>query len=217
MCLFSPVTQFDEVHKAINGTVFKGVFTCNTIRQGYLAVRINARPNATIVVHGAAHQLSLAVGTRNTLEGFTDPQSGKVYKSVMRYNGNRAVDFFYESISGHVNADWTKDRKQGPCTRHLTGEATQYCVELAIVDDALTFTVNGTEQTGSWALPHSSTTPYYVIVALARPGDTATVITPWYELCFFLSKSEFTIPSLSYPCGISLQCVRRRVLQMSEG
>ena len=157
------------------GTVVDGVFTTADTWKGFAAS--SPVPNASllrgtvvaITLTGKSCWFSVAIASTNALN-----------KYVHQYNTNHHAAFHYSSVLGRVNSDHADYRtfsigtfavhsvwpEGGPFTAVLT---------LRGSDRTVSFSINGVQQSGVWALP--TTEAFYLMLATSTDSGNNIAVT----------------------------------------
>ena len=148
------------------GTVVDGVFTNADSGRGFAAsfpVPITLLSRGAVVaitLTGKSRFFSVAIASTNTLNYY-----------VYRYNNNHHAAFHYNSLSGRVNSD--TDGTNGTFARHDVGGGGPFTAVLTLCgsDRTVSFSVNGVQQSGVWALP--TTDAFYLMLAAGSGSNIA--------------------------------------------
>jgi len=155
---------------AVDGTLLDGVFTCRRGEYGFGAsglLSLSSLPRGAVVtihVTGKSSWFSLAIASTNTLN-----------YSVLRYNTNHHAAFHYSSVWGRVNSD--DDGSNGTFARHYDGGGAPFTAVLTLrgSDSTVSFSINGVQQSGVWALP--TTDAFYLMLATDSDSGNNIAVT----------------------------------------
>ena len=147
------------------GTVVDGVFTTADGFRGFAASApvpiewLSSGAVVTITLTGKSYWFSVAIASTNALN-----------YNVHVYNNIHHAAFHYSSLCGRVNSDVPYDRTYGTFARHCVPEGPPFTAVLALCgsDRAVSFAVNGVQQSGVWALP--TTDAFYLMLASSCGG-----------------------------------------------
>ena len=154
------------------GTVVDGVFVCSTGLSFYGfgssgPVSLSSLPRGavvTICVAGNSTCFSLAIA------------SSVLHCGVHEYNDNRHVEFHYSSLHGRVNGHYD-NRTADTAAQYFVSGGGPFTALLTLhgSDRTVSFSVNGAQQHGVWALP--ATDVFYLMLATgaARNGNNIAV------------------------------------------
>ena len=142
------------------GTVVDGVFTTANNFRGFAASApvpiewLSSGAVVTITLTGKSCWFSVAIASTNALN-----------YNVHVYNNNHHAAFHYSSLCGRVNSDVPYDRTYGTFARHCVDEKGPFTAVLTLrgSDRTVSFSVNGVQQSGVWALP--TTDAFYLMLA----------------------------------------------------
>ena len=152
------------------GTVVDGVFTSrDDAGRGFAAsspVPIASLLRGTVVaitLTGKSCWFSVAIASTNALNN-----------CVHTYDNNHHAAFHYNSLCGRVNSDVPYDGSDGTFARHCVDEKGPFTAVLTLrgSDRTVSFSINGVQQSGVWALP--TTEAFYLMLATSG-GDTIAV------------------------------------------
>ena len=154
------------------GTVVSGVFTSANGFRGFAAsapVFIGSLSRGTVVVitlTGKSSFFSVAIASTNALN------SGVNY-----YNTNHHAAFHYSSLCGRVNSDVPYDGSDGTFARHCVDEKGPFTAVLTLrgSDRTVSFSINGVQQNGVWALP--TTDACYLMLATNGENGNNIAVT----------------------------------------
>jgi len=143
------------------GTVVDGVFAASSASSGFAAsspVPIASLSHGTVVaitLAGKSSRFAVAITSTNALH---------------HYNNNHLAAFHYSSLWGRVNSDWDGN---GTFARHYVpfGGPFTAVLKLRGSDRTVSFSVNGVQQSGVWALP--TTESFYLMLATNGGGTIA--------------------------------------------
>jgi len=138
------------------GTIVDGVFTTADYASGFAASApvpiewLSSGAVVTITLSGKSCFFSVAIASTNALNS-----------GVHRYNNNHHAAFHYNSLRGRVNSDWD----YATFARHYVPEGEPFTAVLKLrgSDRTVSFSVNGVQQSGVWALP--TTDAFYLMLA----------------------------------------------------
>ena len=154
------------------GTVVDGVFTTADSGSGFAAsapvpIALLSRGTvAAITLTGKSCWFSVAIASKNALNN-----------DVHRYNKNHHAAFHYSSLWGRVNSNWDYETK-GTFARHYVhygGGPFTAVLTLRGSDRTVSFSVNGVQQHGVWALP--TTDAFYLMLATADDEGNNIAVT----------------------------------------
>ena len=154
------------------GTVVDGVFTSTDGGSGFAAsapVPIEWLSRGTVVditLTGKSWCFSVAIASTNALNS-----------SVHSYGGNHHVAFHYSSFCGRVNSDVPYDGSDGTFARHCVDEKGPFTAVLTLrgSDRTVSFSINGVQQSGVWALP--TTDACYLMLATNGENGNNIAVT----------------------------------------
>ena len=153
------------------GTVVDGVFTATDHSyKGYASsgpVFIESLLRGTVVaitLTGKSRWFAAAIASTNALNYY-----------VYRYNENHQTAFHYNSLSGRVNSD--TDGTNGTFARHDVGGGGPFTAVLTLCgsDRTVSFSVNGVQQSGVWALP--TTDAFYLMLSTYDDSGNNIAVT----------------------------------------
>jgi len=153
----------------VDGTVVDGVFTSAGGGSGFAAsspVPIASLLRGTVVVitlTGKSCWFSVAIASTNALNN-----------CVHMYDNNHHAAFHYNSLRGRVNSDhvWNNDDTFAVHRVYPEGGPFTAVLTLRGSDRTVSFSINGVQQSGVWALP--TTEAFYLMLATSG-GDTIAV------------------------------------------
>ena len=142
------------------GTVVDGVFTSANGASGYAAsapVPIEWLTRGTVVaitLTGKSCWFSVAIASTNALNHY-----------VHRYNNNHHAAFHYSSLLGRVNSDHDYGTLGTFAVHDVNPGGGPFTAVLTLrgSDRTVSFSVNGVQQSGVWALP--TTDAFYLMLA----------------------------------------------------
>jgi len=150
------------------GTVVDGVFTTADAGRGFAAsspvpnASLSRGTVAAITLTGKSIYFSVAIASTNALNDW-----------VHGYNNNHHAAFHYNSVSGRVNTD--NDGSDGTFAQHFVYSGG--CPFTAVLTlrgsdrNFLSFSINGVQQSGVWALP--TTDAFYLMLATGSGSNIA--------------------------------------------
>ena len=117
-----------------------------------------------ITLTGKSSFFSVAIASTNALNN-----------SVHLYSNNHHVAFHYSSVWGRVNGDY--DGSDGTFARHRVDRGGPFTAVLTLrgSDRTVSFSVNGVQQHGVWALP--TTDAFYLMLATADDSGNNIAVT----------------------------------------
>ena len=154
------------------GTVVDGVFVCSTGLSFYGfgssgSVSLSSLPHGALVnihVAGKSTCFSLAIA------------SSMLHCGVHEYNDNRHVAFHYSSLHGRVNSVY--DNRTTAFVQYFVSGGGPFTALLTLCgsDRTVSFSVNGMQQHGVWALP--TTDVFYLMLATgAARNENSIAVT----------------------------------------
>ena len=154
------------------GTVVDGVFVCSTGLSFYGfgssgPVSLSSLPRGALVtirVAGKSTCFSLAIA------------SSMLHCGVHEYNANRHVAFHYSSLHGRVNSVY--DNRTAALVQYFVSGGGPFTAVLTLCgsDRTVSFSVNGMQQHGVWALP--TTDVFYLMLATgAARNENSIAVT----------------------------------------
>ena len=154
------------------GTVVDGVFTSTDGGSGFAAsapVPIEWLSRGTVMpitLTGKSWWFSVAIASTNALN-----------YSVYEYNTNHHAAFHYNSLCGRVNSDVPYDGSDGTFARHCVDEKGPFTAVLTLrgSDRTVSFSINGVQQSGVWALP--TTDACYLMLATNGENGNNIAVT----------------------------------------
>ena len=155
------------------GTVVDGVFVCSTGLSFYGfgssgPVSLSSLPRGALVnihVAGKSTCFFLAIA------------SSMLNCGVHEYNDNRHVAFHYNSVCGRVNSD-NDNRTYGTFAQYFVSGGGPFTAVLTLrgSDRTVSFSVNGVQQHGVWALPTTDVF-YFMLATGAARNDNSIAVT----------------------------------------
>ena len=151
------------------GTVVDGVFTTADGYRGSAAsapvpiASLSRGTVAAITLTGKSIYFSVAIASTNALN-----------YNVHRYDKNHHAAFHYSSYWGRVNSD--ADGNNGTFAVHCVDGGGPFTAVLTLrgSDRTVSFSINGVQQSGVWALP--TTDAFYLVLATdTRSGNNIAV------------------------------------------
>ena len=155
------------------GMVVDGVFVCSTGLSFYGfgssgPVSLSSLPRGAVVtirVAGNSTCFSLAIA------------SSVLHCGVHEYNDNRHVEFHYSSLHGRVNSVYD-NRTADTAAQYFVSGGAPFTAVLTLrgSDRTVSFSVNGVQQHGVWALP--ATDVFYLMLATgAARNENSIAVT----------------------------------------
>ena len=152
------------------GTVVDGVFTSANGFRGYASsgpVFIGSLSRGTVVaitLTGKSSFFSVAIASTNALNN-----------SVHLYINNHHAAFHYSSVWGRVNGDY--GGSDGTFARHRVDGGGPFTAVLTLrgSDRTVSFSVNGVQQSGVWALP--TTDAFYLMLSTYDDSGNNIAVT----------------------------------------
>ena len=155
------------------GTVVDGVFVCSTGLSFYGfgssgPVSLSSLPRGALVnihVAGKSTCFFLAIA------------SSMLNCGVHEYNDNRHVAFHYNSVRGRVNSDVPYDGSDGTFAQYFVSGGGPFTAVLTLrgSDRTVSFSVNGVQQHGVWALPTAEA--FYLMLATQSNSGNNIAVT----------------------------------------
>ena len=152
------------------GTVVDGVFTSADYGRGFAAsapVPIEWLLRGAVVaitLTGKSCWFSVAIASTNALNRY-----------VHNYNNNHHAAFHYTSLRGRVNSD--VDGSDGTFARHYVDRGGPFTAVLTLrgSDRTVSFSINGVQQSGVWALP--TTDAFYLMLTTYDDSGNNIAVT----------------------------------------
>ena len=132
------------------GTVVSGVFTSGSRSSDFAASALvpiewlSRGAVVAITLTGKSRFFSVAIASTNALN-----------YHVHLYNNNHHAAFHYSSLYRRVNSDVPYDGSDGTFARHCVDGGGPFTAVLTLrgSDRTVSFSINGVQQSGVWALP----------------------------------------------------------------
>ena len=152
------------------GTVVDGVFTTADASRGFAAsspvpnASLSRGTVAAITLTGKSIYFSVAIASTNALNDW-----------VHKYNNNHHAAFHYSSWCGRVNRNYYN--ANGTFARHCVNGGGPFTAVLTLrgSDRTVSFSMNGVQQSGVWALP--TTDAFYLMLATAGDRGNNIAVT----------------------------------------
>ena len=151
------------------GTIVDGVFTGADSGSGFAA-------SAPVLIEWLSHGTVVAITLTGKSGWFSAAIASKkrLNFDVHTYNNNNHAAFHYNSLCGRVNSDWDGN---GTFARHYVDGGGPFTAVLTLrgSDRTVSFSINGVQQSGVWALP--TTEAFYLMLATYDDSGNNIAVT----------------------------------------